>query len=208
MAAGLAASRAGTSSRLATAVLTKQLITPAAQQAIVRVAEARHHPYLLSSPGSVVTQTKLDEFCRRFKVPRSILMRVPQVGELPHHAHEYTGEIAFPLVAFECEVRLSLALFIRRLLSEFPLHPLQLTPVLWEHCISQCIYWHRIHGQDLSYEELLRCIGIRQVIDKSGTYSPYSSVGRIIGGRAPTLSWQRQWFFLGGPWEISTYGAA
>lgn len=105
-------------------------------------------------------------------------------------------------------MRLPLALFIRRLLSEFPLHLLQLAPALWEHCVSQCILWHRIHGQDLSREELLSCIEIRQITDKSGTYSPYSLASWIIGGRVPTLSWQRQWFFLGGPWEILTYGAA
>lgn len=68
-----AASRARTSSGSAAVVSA----VPVAKQVTVCVAEARRHPCLLSNLGSVVTQTKLDEFHHRFKVPRSILMRVP-----------------------------------------------------------------------------------------------------------------------------------
>lgn len=111
------------------------------------------------------------------------------------------------MVALKCRVRLPLALFVRRLLSEFPLHPLQVLPTLWEHYLVQCVLWHRIHGRDLSHEELLSCFRIRQLFAKSGTYLLRSSVGRVIAGAVTTLSWQRKWFFLGGPWEVSTYGA-
>lgn len=138
--------RLATSSNSVVVPSAKHLTVPAASEAKVRVVEPHRHPCLLSSLGSVVTQAKLDESGHRFNIPRSILMRVPRVGELPYHPREDTVKIAFPLIAFECRVRLPLAPFIKRLLSEFPLHLFQLAPALWEHYISQCVLWHRIHG--------------------------------------------------------------
>lgn len=102
----------------------------------VHIVEPHHHPYWLSSLGSSVTQAELDKLRRRFNVPRSILTRVPGTGELPHHACEDIREIAFPLIAFECGVRLPLAPIVRRLLSKFLLHPIQVASALWEHCLS------------------------------------------------------------------------
>lgn len=183
--------RAKTSSSFTATLPTRQMeqpTAPTAKQVKVYVVEPRQHPYLLSNLGFVVSQAKLDESRHHFNIPRSILIRVPQAGELPHHACEDTREIAFPLIVFECGVRLSLALFVRRLLSEFPLHPLQITLALWEHCISQCVLWHRIHRGDPSCKELLSCVEIKQLTDKRGTYYPYSSTGRVIRGMVATLS--------------------
>lgn len=87
-------------------------------------------PYLLKGLGSVVTQAELDELYHRFYIPHSISIRVPKIGKLPLRAYKEFSEITFPIVAPECRVRLSLAPFIRRLLSEFPLHPLQIVPTL------------------------------------------------------------------------------
>lgn len=109
----------------------------------------------------MVMQTKLDKLRHRFHVLHFISMRVPEMRELPLQAYREFGEIAFPTVALECEVRLPLALFIRRLLNEFPLHPFQVALALWKQCLAICILWHRLRDQDPNYKELQSCFRVR-----------------------------------------------
>lgn len=104
---------------------TKQMehsVAPTFKQAKVRIVEPRRHPCLLNSLGSTVTEAELDELHHHFSIPRSIFPRVPKMDELLQYACEDVGEIAFPLVVFECWVRRLLAPFVKRLLSEFSLH--------------------------------------------------------------------------------------
>lgn len=96
----------------------------------VNVVEPRHQPCLLDYHVSSITQAELDELCDRFRVPRVISMRALKMGEVLQQARWELGEITFPTVALEYEVRLLLAPFIRRLLSEFLLHPLQVSLAL------------------------------------------------------------------------------
>lgn len=49
---------------------------------------------------------------------------------------------------------------------------------------------------------------MRQQSSRSGTYFPYSSVGRVVISVTTEQNWSYRWFFLGGAWEISTYGVA
>lgn len=95
-----------------------------------RVIEPRHIPCLLDSSGSSITQVELDQLSDRFHVPRVISLRAPKMGELPQQARRELGEFAFSKIALKCGVRLLLAPFVRRLLSKFPLHPLQVSPTL------------------------------------------------------------------------------
>lgn len=57
-------------------------------------------------------------------------MRAPKRGELPQNACKELDEIPFPLVALECEMRLLLAPFMRRLLNELLLYLFQVSPPL------------------------------------------------------------------------------
>lgn len=61
-------------------------------------------PCLLNRFGSTVMQAELDELCHHFRIPRSILIRVPKMGELPWHAHKELGEITFSTITLECGV--------------------------------------------------------------------------------------------------------
>lgn len=105
----------------------------------VNMVEPYRQPCLLNSCGSLVTQIELDELHRHFHVLHSISMRAPEMGELPQQVCKELGEIAFPKVALEYKVRLPIAPFIRKLLSEFPQHPLQVSPTLWEYCLALCV---------------------------------------------------------------------
>lgn len=96
----------------------------------VVVVEARRQPYLLNNHESLVTQAKLDKLRNRFHIPHVISMRAPKMGEVPQQARRELGEIAFPTIVLECGVRLPLASFVRKLLNEFLLHPLQDSPAL------------------------------------------------------------------------------
>lgn len=80
--------------------------------------------------GSTAKQADLDELHHRFHIPLSISIRVPKLGELPLRPHKESREIVFPTIALECRVRLSLAPFVRKVLNEFPLHPLQVALAL------------------------------------------------------------------------------
>lgn len=84
------------------------------------------------------------------------------MGEFPFWPHKESGEIAFPTIALECGVRLPLALFVRRVLNEFLLHPLQVALALLEQCLAICVLWHRLHGRDPSHEKLQSCFMVRQ----------------------------------------------
>lgn len=75
-------------------------------------------------------QAELDELHHYFNIPLSISIRAPKTGELPLQPYKESGDIAFPTVVLECRVRLPLAPFLKRLLNEFPLHPLQVAPAL------------------------------------------------------------------------------
>lgn len=88
------------------------------------MVEPHHLPCLLNSHKSKVMQAKLDKLRNHFHVPHAISMRVPQMGEFPQQARRELGEIVFPAIALECGVRFLLAPFVKRLLSEFSLHPL------------------------------------------------------------------------------------
>lgn len=87
-------------------------------------------PFLLKGLESVITQVELDELCHQFHVPYFISMKVFKIGKLPLHAYMESDKIIFLTIVLECGVRLPLAPFIRRLLNEFPLHPLQVMPAL------------------------------------------------------------------------------
>lgn len=102
------------------------------------------------------------------------------MGVLPHDACAELNEIAFFIVALECGVRLFLAPFIRRALSEIPLHPLQALPPLWENWLALCIMWHIHHNKDLSRIELKYYFGLKQHFDHSGVYFTTSSQGRVM----------------------------
>lgn len=95
-----------------------------------RVLEPWRSACLLAGIVSTVTQAKLDELGLHFHIPLSISMRAPEMGEFPLHPFQESGEIAFPVAVLECGVRLPLASFLQRALSEFPLHPLQVVPAL------------------------------------------------------------------------------
>lgn len=115
----------GASTSSTVASTTKQVehsVAQAVKQAKGCVVEPWCHPCLLSNLGSTVTQAELNKLCHRFCILRFILTRIPKVGELPQHARENLGEIAFSMVALECGMRLLLAPFVKRLLSEFSLH--------------------------------------------------------------------------------------
>lgn len=77
---------------------------------------------------SKVTQRQPDTLCTYFKILSTITMRVPTYRELPLSSRE--DEIAFLMIGFDCGVKLPLAPFVRWILSELPLHPLQVSPVL------------------------------------------------------------------------------
>lgn len=153
-------------------------------------------------------QAKLDELRNRFYVPRAISMRAPMMGEVPQQAHKELGEIAFLIVALECGVRLPLAPFIGRLLSDFSLHPLLVSPTLWEQCLALCVLWHKLHSRDPSCKELQSYFGVRQRSAKSSVYFPHNSVGQMIKGTTIIRNWTHMRFFLGASWELLTYGAA
>lgn len=107
-------------------------------------------------------QAQLDDLRVRFHVPLVISIRAPRKGELPRHARDELDEIVFPMVALECRVRLPLAPFVRKVLNEFPLHLLQVSPSLWENCLTWCIIWHKCFGQDLTIGDLKCHFRLRQ----------------------------------------------
>lgn len=57
-------------------------------------------------------------------------MRALARGELFHHAIEEDNEIHFPVAALKCGVKLPLTPLLGQLLSELPLHPLQVSLAL------------------------------------------------------------------------------
>lgn len=69
----------------------------------------------------MVIQAELNKLCR-FHILQFISIRVLKIEELPLQAYRESGEIVFPTVMLKCGVRLPLAPFVRRLLSEFLLH--------------------------------------------------------------------------------------
>lgn len=164
--------------------------------------------YLLDCRRSIVMQAQLDKLRKHLHIPHVILVKASKRGELLQQTHEELGEIAFLMVTLECRVKLLLAPFVRRLLSELPLHPLQVSPSLWVHCLALCIMWHKLHGQEPTCEQLQCYFGVGQQSAKSGVYLPHDSVGKVIGGSTFVESWTSKWFYLEGPWEISTYGLA
>lgn len=62
-------------------------------------------------------------------------------------ARENLDKISFPLVMLEYRLRLPLAPYARWLLSELPLHPLQVSLSLWENMLALCIMWHKVYGR-------------------------------------------------------------
>lgn len=95
----------------------------------VKVVE-HHNLCLLDCHKSLVMQAQLDEICEHFYVPHAILIRALGRGKLPQHAYKELDKIPFPVAALKCRVRLSLAPFMRRLLSELSLHSFQVLPPL------------------------------------------------------------------------------
>lgn len=79
-------------------------------------------------------------------------MKALAPSELPPSARE--DEIAFLMIAFECGVRLPLVPFVRQLLGELPLYPLQVSLILWENLLPLCILWHKTHEWDPSVAKL------------------------------------------------------
>lgn len=73
----------------------------------------------LASYTSRVMQRQLST---QFNIPPTITMRAPTKGVLLFSIKE--DEVAFLVIALDHRVRLPLALFMRRFLSEAPFHPL------------------------------------------------------------------------------------
>lgn len=89
----------------------------------VKVAK-RRIPCLLEYRKSFVTQAQLDDPRTHFYIPLAISIRALGEGKLLWQAYKELDEILFPVMVLECGVRLSLASFMRRVLSDFLLHPL------------------------------------------------------------------------------------
>lgn len=60
-------------------------------------------------------------------------MRALACGELFHDALEADNEIPFSVGALECGVQLPLTPLLQQLLSDIPLHLMQVSPALWEN---------------------------------------------------------------------------
>lgn len=157
---------------------------------------------------SLVTQVQLDTLHEHLNVPNTISIRALGRNGLPRDAREELNEIPFLLVALKCGVRLLFASFMRRLLSELPSHPFQVLSSLWENSLALCMMWYRVHGRDPTFEELQCCFRMRCQTNRSGTYFPYSKGNIVIRKEICSKQWTSKWFFLGGPWEVSTYGMA
>lgn len=104
--------------------------------------------------ASKMSQAQLDGLRVLLCVPPSISMRALACNELFHDAIEANNEILFPMATLECGVRLSLAPLLWQLLSNIPLHPIQMSLALWKNLLALIIMWHRAHARSLSLEEL------------------------------------------------------
>lgn len=122
-----------------------------------------------------MTQAQLDVLRTQFNIFSAITMRALKPNELLDNALEGMDEIPFLTMAFECKVRLPLALFVRRFLSQLPLHPFQVSLDVEENCLALYITWHKAYGQDPIMEELQACFRIKSPNNKSITYYPYST---------------------------------
>lgn len=153
---------------------------------------------------SEMNQVQLNNLRVLLHVPPSISMRLPTRDELFHDAFEANNEIPFPVAAVECGVRLPLTPLLRQLLSDIPLHPMQVSPTLWENLLALIIMWHTAHAQNPSLEELQACFRLRSPHKMSGSYYPYNTGGRLLRKEYKTKSWASRWFFLGGAWKAPT----
>lgn len=171
-----------------------------------RVVE-RRSPYNFDYSRSIVIQAQLNSLCEHLNVPSIISIRALRRNELPRDSYEELNKILFLLITLEYKVRLPLALFVRRLLSELPLHPFQVSSSLWENSLAPYIMRHRVHSRDLTFEELQCYFEVKCQTIKSGTYFPYSTKGKVMRKEIHAERLISRWFFLRGPWEISIYGA-
>lgn len=91
-----------------------------------RVVKHRNH-YDLNYCRSLVTQAQLDSLRKHPCIPNAIFMSSLGRNVLPREAHEDLDKILFPLIMLKCGMRLLFAPFVRQLLSELSLHPLQVS---------------------------------------------------------------------------------
>lgn len=124
-------------------------------------------------------------------------MRAPARGELFHDACEADNEIPLSVATLECGVQLPLALLLQQLLTDIPLHPMQVLLALWENLLTLIIMWRGAHARAPSLEKLQACFRLRLPCQNSGFYYPYSIGGRLLKKEYKKKSWASRWFFLG-----------
>lgn len=113
---------------------------------------------------SLLTQVDLDHLRLKYSAPDQVTLRVPEDDDLP--SSSIAGEVALNRCFFKCWMRLPLQPFIRHLLRDVWLSPLQLNPNTWREIYCCYVLWREHFGVDPIPFEIMHALRLGRLLRK------------------------------------------
>lgn len=113
---------------------------------------------------SRITQADLNQLWSNYSVPDDVTLQVPEDKELPHSPP--VGEVSLNRWFFKCGLKLQLPHFVRCLLHDVRLVPLQLNPNTWKGIYCCYVLWRKHIVIDPSPAKIQACFKMRSATKK------------------------------------------